>query len=121
MTNGKLQTQTQFYISSLSDKTLKRMSSIPVNTGLMSNAIKYRSPGGVPVVKISCHSEADYSVLTVEDNSLGTDLSEGKQEKLFGMFKRLHDHVEGSGIGLYMVTKMTENAGGKVEVESKEG
>nr|WP_224997065.1 ATP-binding protein [Cesiribacter sp. SM1] len=35
------------------------------------------------------------------------------------MFKRLHDHMEGSGIGLYIVKKMIENAGGKIEVQSK--
>jgi signal transduction histidine kinase len=29
--------------------------------------------------------------------------------------------VEGSGIGLYMVKKILENAGGKVEVESRLG
>ncbi len=41
--------------------------------------------------------------------------------KIFGMFKRLHDHVEGTGIGLYIVKKMIDNAEGKIEVESKEG
>jgi signal transduction histidine kinase len=39
--------------------------------------------------------------------------------QLFTMFKRFHNHVEGSGIGLYMVKKMVENAGGHIEVESK--
>jgi signal transduction histidine kinase len=37
------------------------------------------------------------------------------------MFQRYHTHVEGSGIGLYMVKKMVENAGGKIEVESEVG
>ena len=37
------------------------------------------------------------------------------------MFQRLHDHVDGSGIGLYMVKKMVENVGGKIEVESEVG
>ncbi len=73
------------------------------------------------MVRIGCHKQADYYLLQVEDNGLGLDLSEDKREKLFGMFKRLHTHVEGSGIGLYMVKKMVENAGGRIEVESQLG
>jgi signal transduction histidine kinase len=38
--------------------------------------------------------------------------------KLFGLFERLHNHVEGSGIGLFMVKKMVDNAGGRISVES---
>ncbi len=37
------------------------------------------------------------------------------------MFKLFHTHVEGSGIGLYMVKKKVYKAGGKIEVESKVG
>lgn len=58
-------------------------------------------------------------MLTVQDNGLGIDLSQ--EHKLFAMFQRLHDHVEGSGIGLYMVKKIIENAGGRIEVQSKVG
>ena len=43
------------------------------------------------------------------------------EQKLFGMFQRFHDHVEGSGIGLYMVKKMVENAGGRIQVRSRLG
>jgi signal transduction histidine kinase len=37
------------------------------------------------------------------------------------MFKRFHNHVEGAGIGLYIIKRIIDNAGGRVEVESKEG
>lgn len=53
----------------------------------------------------------------VQDNGLG--LNEDQQRKLFTMFRRFHDHVEGTGIGLYMVKRMVENAGGKIEVLSR--
>jgi|GEM_PF-2786420 len=35
------------------------------------------------------------------------------------MFKRLHTHVEGTGIGLYMVRQMVENYGGNIEADSR--
>jgi signal transduction histidine kinase len=84
---------------------------------LLSNAIKYRSPERQVLVRITCLLEDDYMVLLVEDNGLGIDLSQ--EDKIFAMFKRLHDHVEGSGVGLYIVKKIIENAGGKIEVQSE--
>jgi signal transduction histidine kinase len=70
-------------------------------------------------VQLSCQSASAYTVLSVVDNGLGIDLS--KEQKLFAMFGRLHTHVEGSGVGLYMVKKILENTGGKIEVESQVG
>jgi signal transduction histidine kinase len=58
-------------------------------------------------------------VLSVEDNGLGMDMQH--EEKIFALFKRLHSHVEGTGVGLYMVRKIIENAGGRIEVESQVG
>ncbi len=86
---------------------------------LLSNGIKYCSPERMPRVRISFESTPEYHILTITDNGLGIE-PEGV-EQLFTMFKRFHDHVEGSGIGLYMVKKMVDNAGGKIEVESQAG
>jgi signal transduction histidine kinase len=93
----------------------KNLRSVVYN--LFSNALKYRSPDRVPEVHIRCRTEGEYIALSVQDNGLGLDLSE--KDKLFAMFQRLHDHVEGSGIGLYMVKKIVDNASGRIEVESK--
>lgn len=41
-----------------------------------------------------------------------------QQHKFFAMFKRLHTHVEGNGIGLYIIKRIIENRGGWIEVES---
>ena len=86
---------------------------------LVSNALKYHHPDRPPVVRVSCRHEGDYRVLRVQDNGLG--LTEGQQAKLFGLFERLHTHVPGSGVGLYMVKKMVENAGGTITVQSQAG
>ncbi|WP_461489950.1 PAS domain-containing protein [Pontibacter sp. HJ8] len=95
--------------------SIKNLRSVVYN--LLSNAIKYRAPDRKPEIRISCKPEAEYTVLTVQDNGLGMDLT--RDQKLFTMFGRLHDHVEGSGVGLYMVKKMVENAGGRIQVQSQ--
>jgi PAS domain S-box-containing protein len=86
---------------------------------LLTNAIKYRSAMRGPVVEIKTYSKDDFCILEVKDNGLG--IKAGQIEKAFEMFKRLHDHVEGTGVGLYIVKRIVEDAGGKVEVESEEG
>ncbi|WP_255650967.1 PAS domain-containing sensor histidine kinase [Cesiribacter sp. SM1] len=95
----------------------KNLRSVVYN--LLSNAIKYRAPERVPRVQITCKSISDYNVLSVKDNGLGMEPS--RIDQLFTMFKRFHSHVEGTGIGLYMIKKMVENAGGRIEVESQLG
>jgi PAS domain S-box-containing protein len=84
---------------------------------LLSNAIKYHSPQRIPEVQIKTRLQESYFVISVEDNGIG--IAENHQQKLFTMFKRFHTHVEGTGIGLYMIKRIVENAGGKIEVESK--
>jgi PAS domain S-box-containing protein len=86
---------------------------------LISNAIKYSDSMRLPIVEISSSQEGNAIVVQVTDNGLG--IPEGKTEKIFSMFKRLHSHVEGSGVGLYIVKRIMDNAGGKIEVESKLG
>jgi PAS domain S-box-containing protein len=84
---------------------------------LLSNALKYRHPARPPQVHLSCTCEQGHQLLRVEDNGLG--LTPTQQAQLFGLFKRFHDHVEGTGIGLYMVKKVVENAGGTLTVASE--
>jgi signal transduction histidine kinase len=95
----------------------KNLQSVIYN--LLSNAIKYRALDRPSHIQVSCHQTLEYIVLSITDNGLGIDVT--KSNKIFAMFTRLHTHVEGSGIGLYMVKKIVENAGGKIEVESKVG
>jgi PAS domain S-box-containing protein len=95
----------------------KNLKSVVYN--LLSNALKYRDPGRPSRISIACRPEGDYLVLRVQDNGLGMDVK--NEDKIFGMFKRLHTHVEGTGVGLYIVRKMLENAGGRIAVESQVG
>jgi PAS domain S-box-containing protein len=95
----------------------KNLRSIIYN--LLSNGLKYRAPERLPVVQLRCHRYEHDVVLEVQDNGLGLD--EVQQRQLFRMFQRLHSHVEGSGVGLYMVKKIVENAGGAITVQSQPG
>ncbi|MET4107612.1 PAS domain-containing protein [Hymenobacter sp. UYP22] len=95
----------------------KNLRSIVYN--LLSNAVKYRHPDRTPHVDMRAHVRPGHTVLEVHDNGLGLDPA--YLPRLFTMFQRFHDHVEGSGIGLYMVKRMVENAGGRIEVHSQLG
>jgi PAS domain S-box-containing protein len=95
----------------------KNLRSIVYN--LLNNALKYRSQHREPLIRINTHRENGAVVLSFSDNGLG--FKPEQLQKLFTMFKRFHDHVEGSGIGLYMIKRIVENNGGQIEVESQEG
>ena len=86
---------------------------------LLSNALKYRSPNRSPRISITTENTPGHLILSVIDNGLGIEAAD--QIKMFSMFKRLHDHVEGTGIGLYIVKKIVDNAGGRIEVNSQVG
>ncbi|GAA4307166.1 CHASE domain-containing protein [Nibribacter koreensis] len=95
----------------------KNLRSILYN--LVSNAVKYRDPQHPAVINLKTHREDGYIILTVQDNGLG--IRKDQQGKLFSMFRRLHSHVEGTGIGLYIVKRIIENHEGRIEVDSEEG
>jgi two-component system CheB/CheR fusion protein len=86
---------------------------------LLSNAIKYGVPGQKPIIHVLTDRKEGYLLLRVEDNGLG--INADQKSKLFTMFKRFHNHVDGTGVGLYIVKRIVENAGGRIEVESQPG
>jgi signal transduction histidine kinase len=89
-------------------------------TKLISNAIKYRHPDRRPIIRIQSHLEGNYVCLSVSDNGLGIDLTLFR-DKLFMLYNRFHLHVEGKGMGLYIVKTQLDTLGGKIEVESEVG
>jgi signal transduction histidine kinase len=85
---------------------------------LISNAIKYRDFLRPLVINIKSKTENDYVVITISDNGIGIDLN-AFGDKLFKLYNRFHTHVEGKGIGLYLVKTQLTILGGKIEVESE--
>ncbi|MBS1506473.1 MAG: hypothetical protein JSS79_07505 [Bacteroidetes bacterium] len=92
------------------------LDSILIN--LIGNAIKFRHPWRFPEIRITSEAVDDYVCIAVSDNGLGINL-ELYREKLFTLYARFHHHVEGKGIGLYLVKTQVAALGGKIEVESK--
>jgi signal transduction histidine kinase len=86
---------------------------------LLSNAVKYRAFDRPAQVRVHAAQTASGVVLTVQDNGLG--MSKVQQRQLFGLFQRLHTHVEGTGVGLYITKRLVEHAGGRIAVQSQPG
>jgi len=85
---------------------------------LISNAIKYRHPERLPRIEIQSKRVSGYVQIDVRDNGLGIDMAKHR-DYLFNLYKRFHFHVEGKGMGLYLVKTQVEALGGRIEVESK--
>lgn len=92
------------------------LDSILIN--LISNAIKYRCPDRPPVINLKTELRGGYVCLIIQDNGLGIDLS-AHGDKIFTLYNRFHSHVEGKGLGLYLVKTQVTALGGRIEVESE--
>ncbi|MDB5271030.1 MAG: hypothetical protein JWP58_4070 [Hymenobacter sp.] len=86
---------------------------------LISNSLKYAAPGRPARIRLSSTPDAitGRPTLTVQDNGIGIDL-ERFGPQLFQLFRRFHSHVDGTGMGLYLVNRIVQNHGGRLEVSS---
>jgi len=87
---------------------------------LISNSIKYRNPQRTLEISVRSYNEEDKVILTFTDNGLGIDLTK-HGDNLFLPYKRFHFHVEGRGLGLYLVKTQIETLDGRLDVLSKPG
>jgi len=90
-------------------------------TNLLSNAIKYTEPGGIIVASLT--RDGDKVKGSVRDTGIGIALED--QPKIFTDFFRTKDarrvSAIGTGIGLSLVKRIVENAGGQVALKSEIG
>jgi signal transduction histidine kinase len=87
---------------------------------LISNAIKYRHPDRDPIINLRSVAHDEYVQIEIADNGLGID-TEANKENLFSLYKRFHSHVEGRGLGLYLVKTQVSALGGRIDLKSKQG
>ena len=95
-----------------------RIEQIVIN--LVSNAIKY-SPEGSQVDLRVAHSNSSL-VIAVTDRGVG--ISAEDQQRLFEPFRRVglsKEAVPGVGLGLFVVRRLVEAHGGRIEVDSSAG
>jgi PAS domain S-box-containing protein len=85
---------------------------------LIDNSIKYSKPNQDIFIEIKSRKEKGKIILTFKDNGLGIDMKT-KGDKVFGLYKRFHSHIEGKGMGLFMVKTQVEAIGGKITVTSE--
>lgn len=85
---------------------------------LIYNSIKYRNPAVSTVIEVQSKRINDKLVLEFRDNGLGIDLN-AHRGNIFGLYKKFHKHIEGKGMGLYMVKTQVEILGGKISVASE--
>jgi histidine kinase/DNA gyrase B/HSP90-like ATPase len=85
---------------------------------LISNAIKYRHPDRDCLIRITTNNVLENCEIRIQDNGIGIDLDK-HGTKMFGMYKRFHDHLDGKGLGLFLAKQQVEAMSGKLAVESK--
>lgn len=88
---------------------------------LIGNAIKFRKPNEQPEITVSAKKQVGFWLFSVQDNGIGIDPKD--QEKIFLIFKRLHNRNEydGTGIGLSHCKKIVALHGGIIAVHSTPG
>ncbi len=88
-------------------------------SNLLGNAAKFVKPGIRPVIRVHAENKGDVTRIWVEDNGIG--IPAAAQKRLFGMYEKLDDRYEGTGIGLAIVRKVVERMGGTVGAISEQG
>ena len=101
---------------------------------LIGNSLKFTNQNEVPGIAISCITKYGhemnipeinknqlYCVVEVKDNGIGFETEDAL--KIFDIFHRLHSRVdyEGTGIGLAICKRITDNHSGFIFAESKPG
>jgi len=89
-----------------------------VFNNLISNAIKYNTPGGK--VDLTITEEGGKTIVVVEDTGIG--ISAEDQQSLFKDFVRIKNpktrNIIGSGLGLSIVKKIVDMNNGEITMES---
>lgn len=90
-----------------------RLQQVLIN--LLINATKFTKAGTITLY-LTVDKENETAVFTVEDTGCGIPLE--KQPRIFERFEKLHEGIQGSGLGLSICQLIVEHFGGKIWIDS---
>lgn len=85
---------------------------------LLDNAVKFSRRSPAPEIRIGGRQTLTERIVWVQDNGIGFDSNQN--DKIFGLFERLHgpQDYDGTGVGLAIVKMVMEKHGGRAWAES---
>ncbi len=96
-----------------------------VISNLLTNAVKYTERGSVTLTMKPVGKEGSSIRLYVEVRDTGIGIRDEDREKLFESFSRLdqqiNHHIEGTGLGMAIVTALLSLMGSELHLDSKYG
>ena len=87
-----------------------------VYQNLLENAMKFRRHQTCQQIAVGATARGDSILCWVRDKGIGIEAQ--YHEKIFDLFERLDQSVEGTGLGLALVKRIVEHHGGKIWAES---
>ena len=116
-----LDRQVVFSISPLPTVQGDRDSLQQVMTNLLSNAIKYTRMRSEARIEVWAEDQGNQITISVRDNGAG--FNPQYQNRLFGLFQRLHSErdFEGTGVGLAIVRRVILRHRGSISSEGRPG
>ncbi len=93
-----------------------RQQLLAVFQNLIDNAVKFLGDQPEPCIEIGQRQSSREFVCFVRDNGIGIDKQH--QDQIFGLFSRLNQDVEGTGVGLALVQRIVELHDGRIWLES---
>jgi len=103
--------------SIVGDKT--RIVQIIIN--LLDNAVKFTKKGSVKLIISLKNIDEKAATIHIKVIDTGSGINANDKEEVFHSFKKLHDSkkIEGSGLGLSIVSNLLELMGGTIDYETE--
>lgn len=115
--NVKQTTAALYFDTSLQELPLYtdpgRLQQVLIN--LLINAAKFTSEGSIRL-RLEVDKQHNEAIFTVEDTGCGIPLS--KQPRIFERFEKLHEGVQGAGLGLSICLLIIEHLKGRIWIDS---